>query len=177
MISLRNDLCWHFYACDLSLLAVFNLAFSLGASALFNHYEVRERCRKHVQSRIDGASLSLSLLWFATYCCSCLFLLSLFHSILMLVYFVSLSCRSWKCVVLPLKALRRGLILIYLIGESAVLQPVMAFRDQQQPRWIHLSLSQLQPTKWKNTWVTVQTYFRVLVLHPHCIHTHIQIFQ
>lgn len=81
VISLGNDLCWHFYASNLSLLALFNLAFSLGASALFNHYKVRERSLKKPQSGIDGASLPLlSLLLFAT-CCSCLFLPSLHHII------------------------------------------------------------------------------------------------
>lgn len=88
MIPLRNDSCWHFYAGNQSLLALFNLAFSLGASALFNHYKVRGRnLKKEAPSRMHGASMLLLLLLFVSRC-SCLFLLSFIKSSGLSGYFI-----------------------------------------------------------------------------------------
>lgn len=84
MSSLGNDLCWHFYAGDQSLLALFNLASSLGASALFNHYKVRGRNLKK-SSIQDRWSVAVFV-----------FVIVVCHSLLLLAFTV-LSSRHRDC--------------------------------------------------------------------------------
>lgn len=67
----RNDSCWHFHACDWSLLVLFPLRCSLGVW--------RDESGRELQSRIDSASLSL--LPFALRC--------------RLLVFTVLSLRRW----------------------------------------------------------------------------------